>query len=121
MISSKLPELGLLNSAPLLLKSGDCHFLYDNWLGSGALANRVDSISDHRVCDFVNQGVWNYSFFRDWLPPEFLAEVLRVSPPSSQSPDGMVWSLTTTGSFSLSSAFQVVRNQKNTSFIFGQI
>ena len=39
-----------------IVRSGNSSFGFDNWLGTGALAGCLDSISDHCIRDFCNNG-----------------------------------------------------------------
>ncbi|XP_027182183.1 uncharacterized protein LOC113780597 [Coffea eugenioides] len=36
-----------------IVRSGSSNFWFDNWLGSRGLSDRLDSLSDHKVVDFV--------------------------------------------------------------------
>ena len=51
-----------------ILKGGNCHFWYDNWMGSGAIASKVEGVFTHCVRDFIDQGVWNQDLLRQCLP-----------------------------------------------------
>ncbi|CDP17492.1 unnamed protein product [Coffea canephora] len=44
--------------------SSYCNFWFDNWLGSGPLCQRLQSVSDHPVGDFVLNGRWNQQLLR---------------------------------------------------------
>ena len=99
-------------------RSGRSNFWFDNWLGNGALASRLDSVSDHLVADFVTDGSWNLQLIRQWVPAGIISKVARVAPPVGRLPDLMVWRPSQSGRFTLRSAFQLVRRHANSSFMF---
>ncbi|XP_027062756.1 uncharacterized protein [Coffea arabica] len=45
-------------------RSGGLNFWFDNWIGTGSLASRLDSVSDHLVADFLEDGQWNLSLLQ---------------------------------------------------------
>lgn len=64
-----------------IVRSGNSNFWFDNWLGSGALAMRLDNVSDHYVGDFINNGHWNFQLLNLWVSLFILPEIHQVSPP----------------------------------------
>ncbi|XP_071906091.1 uncharacterized protein [Coffea arabica] len=64
-----------------LVRSGQCNFWFDNWLGSGPLCQRLPSVSDHPVGDFVLNGLWNQQLLRRWVPDDIVSEIITKSPP----------------------------------------
>nr|XP_027102332.1 uncharacterized protein LOC113723448 [Coffea arabica] len=58
---------------------------------NGTLVSRLDSVSDHLVADFVNNGTWDVQLIRQWVPPGIAREIAQVDPPMGQLPDLMVW------------------------------
>ncbi|XP_027156870.1 uncharacterized protein LOC113758039 [Coffea eugenioides] len=70
--------------------SGNCHFWYDNWMGLGAFYLRVE-VQEH--LSFQN----------------FVTDVDRI-----------VWTASSSGRFSVSSAFHELREAKPSSFMFRQ-
>ncbi|XP_027184038.1 uncharacterized protein LOC113782345 [Coffea eugenioides] len=92
-----------------VLGNGAVDFWHENWMGSGPLCDKVEIFGTHSVANFVDQGRWNISMLRHWLPPAIVSSILGISPPVSQRPDEMVWDLTESGVFSIASAYQLVR------------
>ena len=90
-------------------RSGSSNFWFDNWLGTGSLALRLESVSDHRVADFVTDGSWNLPLLHQWVPMGVVREIASVAPPVGHLPDLMVWRLSQSRWFTLRSAFQLVR------------
>ncbi|XP_071905976.1 uncharacterized protein [Coffea arabica] len=70
-------------------RSNSSNFWFDNWLGNGTLALRLDSVSDHLVADFVNNGTWNAQLIQQWVPAGIAREIAQVDPPVGQLPDLM--------------------------------
>ncbi|XP_027150296.1 uncharacterized protein LOC113750530 [Coffea eugenioides] len=85
------------------------------------LASRLDSVSDHLVADFIENGHWNLPLLQQWVPHGVVSEVVRVVPPVGQLPDLMVWRPCSSGQFTLWSAFHLVRRHANSSFMSRQI
>ncbi|XP_071922622.1 uncharacterized protein [Coffea arabica] len=92
-------------------------FWHDNWMGTGALCGKVEIFSDHVVADFVAGGTWNVVMFRQHLDAELVGRVLQVAPPTFRGPDHMVWTRTASSTFSTSSAYSLVRQGNNRSWI----
>ncbi|MBA0881645.1 hypothetical protein Goshw_012065 [Gossypium schwendimanii] len=68
---------------------------------------------------FVN-GNWNLDLFGLWLPEEVVKRIISIFPPlDSTRPDILSWSRSTTGVFSVKSAYYMLKekywNPKNTS------
>nr|XP_027102884.1 uncharacterized protein LOC113724156 [Coffea arabica] len=102
-------------------RSGGLNFWFDNWLGTGSLASRLDSVSDHLLVDFVENGHWNLPLLQQWVPHGVISEIVRVVPPVGHLPDLMVWRPSLSGQFNLSSAFHLVRRHVNRSFMSRRI
>ncbi|XP_071923146.1 uncharacterized protein [Coffea arabica] len=98
-------------------------FWHENWIGAGSLCQRVEIFGDHSVADFVLNGSWNLSMLRQWLPDSIIAMIVQINPPDvfSKQPDRMVWDLDISGSFSISSAYNLVRKISNTSIFSSNI
>ncbi|XP_027077018.2 uncharacterized protein [Coffea arabica] len=74
-----------------IVRSESSNFWFDNWLGSGGLSDRFDSVSDHKVVDFVQHATWDVRNISQWVPSEIVAEIVRVDPPTEPLPDLMIW------------------------------
>ena len=104
-----------------LVNEGECSFWYDNWLGSGALFLRVADTPHVSFAELVCNGSWNIYRLTQILPPECVANVVRLPVPRRGFPDEAVWMPTTSGKFSLASAYQEVRQVRNNSMAFSRI
>ncbi|XP_071940013.1 uncharacterized protein [Coffea arabica] len=104
-----------------LVNAGTCDFWYDNWLGNGALFLKAPVQGDLSFRDFIVDGKWNSVGLAEYLPRDITTMILQHSTPEGERPDEVVWVSTTSGSFSLSSAFREVRQARNPSWIFSHI
>ncbi|XP_027090440.2 uncharacterized protein [Coffea arabica] len=100
-----------------IVREGMMDFWHDNWLGTGALCQTVDVFLEHRVQDFVDDQGWKARELRQVLEPGLMQRVLDTRPPDMNGCDSMVWSLTNTGKFTVSSAYAVIRQENNRSWL----
>ncbi|XP_071933175.1 uncharacterized protein [Coffea arabica] len=70
-----------------VIRSGNSHFWFDNWLGSGSLSSRLGSVSDHRVSDFFISGGWNSRLLSVWVLVDIVAEITRFALPRIEEDD----------------------------------
>ena len=79
-------------------------------MGTDPLCQRVEVFGDHTVADFVSNGHWSAPMLRQWLPKNVVSMILQIPPPDvhSNQPDRMVWDLDISGSFSISSVYNLV-------------
>nr|XP_027127799.1 uncharacterized protein LOC113743944 [Coffea arabica] len=105
-----------------VIRSGNSHFWFDNWLGSGSLSSRLGSVSDHRIADFLLDGRWNYQLLAEWMPADIVAEIIRFTLPRIEEgeEDVMVWAPSQSGVFTVRTAFELVRCHGPRSFIFSR-
>ncbi|XP_052477448.1 uncharacterized mitochondrial protein AtMg00310-like [Gossypium raimondii] len=62
------------------------------------------------TCQGVGVPFYGDPFLRPWVPEEIINKIIGVPPPHpSSSPDRIIWGATSTGSFSLKSAYEKVR------------
>ena len=104
-----------------LVRSGQCNFWFDNWLGSGPLCQRLQSVSDHPVGDFVLNGRWNQQLLRRWVPDDIVSEIVTKSSPVGVADDCAVWALTESGDFSIASSYVLLGRQSPSSFMFSRV
>ncbi|XP_027152134.1 uncharacterized protein LOC113752202 [Coffea eugenioides] len=104
-----------------IVREGALDFWHDNWMGSGALCNKVDVFHDHSVVDFVDRRVWNVGMLHQFLDGELVRQVLELDPPSGRGNDRMVWTLTNSGVFSTASAYSLISHSNDTSWLFARI
>ena len=100
------------------LDSGSSSFWHDNWLGMEPLYKQVESFQEHSVADFVMEGRWDLQSLNRVLPPGWVQQVLGVAPPTAAKADEMIWAPTNSGEFTISSAYQIMRNECNASSLF---
>ena len=65
-------------------------------------------------------GAWNIRLLYQVLPADIVHKVLAIPVPCKSSPDVMVWTASTSGKFSLSSAYHELREVKHSSFMLKQ-
>ena len=98
-----------------LVNEGSCSFWYNNWLGNGALFLKVSVNLALLFRDFIVDGKWDSNLLSQVFPTEITASILQHPIPDGRSPEEVVWMPTTSGDFSLPSAFQEVRQAHNSS------
>lgn len=92
---------------------GDSLFWSSNWLGSGCLSRFSVSPSHPDLAlnvAYSNDG-WQVHLFADDLPASVLAEVLGTTLIFTPIPDGLAWKSAATGSFTVSSAYELIRQK----------
>ena len=98
------------------LNSGNCSFWWDNWLGTGSLAqhtNRNIRFNNSKVADFWENGNWNWRKLEEQAPTTHLTNIMATAIPSQQQkPDQAVWRLDSHGKFSCHSAWEEIRSKK---------
>nr|XP_027067566.1 uncharacterized protein LOC113693192 [Coffea arabica] len=102
------------------LCDGRCNFWYDNWIGHGALYLRVEVRGDVSFSNVLADGDWVTWRLAEILPIDMVQQVLAVAGPCGNSPDWMIWTATSSGKFSLSSAYNEIRETKPPSLLFRQ-
>ena len=91
-----------------VVRFGQCNFWFDNWLGSGPLCQRLQSVSDHLVRDFVVNGRWNQQLLRQRVPDDIVLEIVTKSAPVGSADDCTVWDLTESRHFSIASFYAIL-------------
>ena len=104
-----------------LVNAGTCDFWHDNWLDSGALYLRTPVNGALTFKDFIRDGRWDSLVLAQYFPSDIMALILQHPTPEGERPDEVVWMPTPSGQFSLSSAFQEVRQARNASWLFSRI
>lgn len=92
----------------ILVRDGSCSFLMDNWSGQGSIADLFDvSHFMHlhvALRDLFGENGWDPS-----LPDELIPFVSQFSFSFSDESDYMVWEPTSSGLFTLHSAYNLLR------------
>nr|XP_027118775.1 uncharacterized protein LOC113736018 [Coffea arabica] len=114
---SRQVELSMLWVA----KHGACHFWYDNWLGSGALFLQVPVIPHLSFRNFTLNGHWDLNLLYQTLPRENVFSILEQMVPEEGNEVEVIWMPTTSGKFSLKSAYGDIRQARPTSMVFASI
>ena len=104
-----------------IVHSGNSNFWFDNWLGTEGLADRLDSMLDHKVADFVQSGSWDVRSISHWVPLDIVTEIGRIDPPDGPLPDLIIWRTEQSGRFTLKSAFSLVQHHSGSSPLFKRI
>ncbi|XP_071933944.1 uncharacterized protein [Coffea arabica] len=104
-----------------VIREGALEFWHDNWMGSGALYDKMEVFHDHSVADFVDRRAWNVDMLCQFLDGELVKQVLELDPPPGRGNDRMVWALTNSGVFSTALAYSLIRDSGSSSWLFGRI
>ena len=104
-----------------IVRSGSSNFWFNNWFGSGGLSDRLNSVYDHNVADFVQHAAWDVRSISQCISQEIISEIVRGDPPAGQLPDLMIWRPEHSGCFNLRSAFSLVEHRFSPSSIFKRI
>ncbi|XP_027122034.2 uncharacterized protein [Coffea arabica] len=67
------------------------------------------------------RGWWDLQGLSRVLPSEWVSRVLREAPSTAAEADEMVWAPTNSGAFTITSAYQIVRQGGNVSRLFGSL
>ena len=88
-------------------------FFCDNWLGSGALLSRLDLMPQFfpKVSNLIESSVWHLEDDGLCLSADLRSEVLTFDPCLSDCEDKKIWQGTSSGHFSVKSAWQLCRVQ----------
>lgn len=103
------------------IHSETCSFWWDNWLGDGPLAQHdgnITSLNTITVSQFITDGTWNEYMVRRHAPSLLVPKILntRIFHQENDT-DEAVWTPTTSGLFSCSSACELIRKKKEKSRI----
>nr|XP_027086471.1 uncharacterized protein LOC113708207 [Coffea arabica] len=99
-----------------VLGNGEVDYWHEIWIGSGLVYDKVEFFGVHSMASFVVQSRWSINLLQQWLPRVIVSEILLIPPPVSRRLDRMVWDLSSSSSFSVSSAYQVVSQPAPRSF-----
>ncbi|MBA0834128.1 hypothetical protein Goarm_006508, partial [Gossypium armourianum] len=90
----------------------------DNWVPNVRPLNQYVSghgniVPESKIKDMVLvNGDWNLDLFRLWLPEEVVKQIISISPPlDSARPNILSWSRSTTGVFSVKSAYYMLKEE----------
>ena len=97
------------------INEGNISSLWDNWLGEKALGLSAMTY-DCPIKNFISNDRWNLEKIVDWMP-NFPISLLnpRLLDPQPHKPDSMIWKLSSTGEFTLKSAYHLVRSKNSSS------
>ncbi|XP_027158259.1 uncharacterized protein LOC113759880 [Coffea eugenioides] len=100
------------------LGRGFVDFWFDHWLSDRSLAEMA-AVSDppHMLlAEFYGDKGWSRDMLNNWLPTHLVQQVLQVQLFPDQD-DLMVWGDSSSGSFSLKTAWAAVRRRRNMSIV----
>ncbi|XP_071939025.1 uncharacterized protein [Coffea arabica] len=70
----------------LLMAASPPKAIFKQLEGTGGLADWLDSMSDHKVTEFVQGGSWDVRRISQWVPLDIVAEIGRMHPPHHSTP-----------------------------------
>ncbi|XP_071925457.1 uncharacterized protein [Coffea arabica] len=88
---------------------GSCHFWYDNWLATGALFLRAPVVPNLSFRNFIINGHWDVNLLSQTLPRDIVSSILKFPIPEGEHADEVIWMHTSSGNFTLTSAFREAR------------
>ncbi|WMV13666.1 hypothetical protein MTR67_007051 [Solanum verrucosum] len=98
------------------IRNGSCSFWWDNWLGVGPLAHYTSNsnrFNNDSVLEFIEDGHWNMPKVLRVAPPSQVHNILSMQLQLQQGlPDQAVWKPNTSGLFSVSSAWNCIREKR---------
>ena len=104
------------------LHIGNCSFWWDNWLGTGPLAQYTSSsfrLNNTKVSEFWENGAWSWRKLQEQAPASQLDRIMATAiPQQQQKPDQPIWKLHNLGKFTCKSAWEAIRNKKSRSSFF---
>ncbi|KAK6782008.1 hypothetical protein RDI58_019804 [Solanum bulbocastanum] len=99
------------------IRDGSSSFWWDNWLGVGPLAQyTTDSnrFNNDRISDFMQDGQWKMRKVLQLAPQQHVHRILAMQIQLQHGQkDQAVWKLNTNGNFSVSSAWNIIRETRN--------
>ncbi|XP_071921800.1 uncharacterized protein [Coffea arabica] len=104
-----------------IAKDGACHFWYDNWLGGGTLFHQATVVPHLSFANFIINGNWDVNLLYQILTREMVPSILEHPIPEEGGESEVIWTLTTSGNFSIASAFRDIRQARNKSMVFNTI
>ncbi|KAK6803132.1 hypothetical protein RDI58_000916 [Solanum bulbocastanum] len=98
------------------IRNGSSSFWWDNWLDVGPLAHYTSNsnrFNKEKVADFIEEGHWNRRKVMQLAPPSQVQNILstQIHLQPGQT-DLAIWTLNTSGSFSVSSAWNIIRETR---------
>ncbi|KAK6780041.1 hypothetical protein RDI58_022225 [Solanum bulbocastanum] len=98
------------------IRNGSSSFWWDNWLGVGPLAHfttNSNRFNNDKVIDFMEEGQWNTRKVIQLGPQEQIQNILSLQVHLQQGQQDLaVWTLTSNGKFSVSSAWNNIRETR---------
>ena len=99
----------------LLLREGDASFWFDNWLGTGPIAEGKGHISlpNVRIRDLYDGIAWHLTQVREALIEEEQTRILGSQTQLSEGWDKWVWTPSTDGGFRVQLALKMLQTPAN--------
>ncbi|KAK6803130.1 hypothetical protein RDI58_000914 [Solanum bulbocastanum] len=99
------------------IRDGSSSFWWDNWLGVGPLAQYTtdrNRFNNDRISDFMQDGQWKMRKVLQLAPQQHVHRILAMQIRLQHGQkDQAVWKLNTNGNFSVSSAWNIIRDTRN--------
>ncbi|WMV45629.1 hypothetical protein MTR67_039014 [Solanum verrucosum] len=98
------------------IRNGSSSFWWDNWLGIGSLAQFTTTshrFDNETIADFTTNGQWNVDKLNQIAPQIHLHKILSTHLQLQHtSTDQAVWNLNANGLFTISSAWDIIREKR---------
>lgn len=102
----------ILNTRMLVL-DGTSSFLHANWTGTGAICNILEAVPTAlhatRICDLYGPNGWDSSTLNAHFPADIVQYISSFSFQLCNEQDRLVWQPNSSGLFTVSSAYEVLR------------
>ncbi|KAH1097786.1 hypothetical protein J1N35_014707 [Gossypium stocksii] len=73
-----------------------------------------DSICEPKWCGGLEEGIWNLNLLQVWLPDDLIQLIVGIPPQHpSEGSDRLSWHHTSTGAFSIKSAYKMMKESWN--------
>nr|XP_027108979.1 uncharacterized protein LOC113728817 [Coffea arabica] len=121
-----LAQDGQCESTSGILYAMDCKrrrlsFLVRQLVGGGALFHQATVVPHLSFANFIINGHWDVNLLYQIMPREMVPSILEHPIPEEGGESEVIWTLTTSGNFSIASAFRDIRQARNKSMVFNTI
>ncbi|XP_070040610.1 uncharacterized protein [Nicotiana tomentosiformis] len=100
------------------INKGNILFWWDKWIPQGNIktyANLPSKPGNINVREFFTNHGWNIELLQDTVPQRVLDEIMQIKIGRNQIQDQAIWTPNPQGSFTCSSAYQLLRKRRESS------